>query len=136
MSTKISASCGCGKIRFESSKKPMIQLCCHCADCRHASQKDYSTIAFFKVNSVQIVGQATEHRYVSDAGNQTARLACADCGVLMFDKSEGFPGLIGVMADRINAPFAVQPQYHVWVASKLSGVVIPEGSTVYEKGIG
>ncbi len=35
----INAACKCGNVSFESIKPPIIQLCCHCSDCRDASNE-------------------------------------------------------------------------------------------------
>ena len=135
MSEMISASCTCGQVGFKSTEPPVIQLCCHCNDCRDASGNDYSTIAFFKLESVETSGNLAENIYTAESGSQTKRGFCSSCNALMFDTSAGFPTLIGVMTQRIHAPFALAPTRHVWVSSKLNNVSIPEGCVQHEKGI-
>jgi hypothetical protein len=53
----------------------------------------------------------------------------------MFDRSAGFPTLIGVMASQIELPFEVQPTCHVWVKSKRPDVEIQSDMTQYLEGI-
>jgi len=136
----ISASCRCGEVRFESKEDPVIQLCCHCTDCRdvltiESKALDYATIAFFKKSTVQLRGEAGEKVYTAASGNKTVREYCTRCDAVMFDKSEGFPTLVGVFAQHIDPPFQIKPACHVWVKDKLSHVPIPEGVTQHEKGI-
>ncbi|PCI85952.1 MAG: hypothetical protein COB24_11445 [Hyphomicrobiales bacterium] len=58
-------------------------------------------------------------------------LASCKCGQAMFDKSAGFPRMLGVVA----APFVAEPQMHGWTKSKLPHIKIPQNIKQYEKGI-
>jgi hypothetical protein len=49
----------------------------------------------------------------------------------MFDRSDGFPALIGVMAARISVPFVFEPQCHAWTKSRQSYVTIPDDARQY-----
>ena len=135
MNNEITAECSCGEIQFKSTEKPVIQLCCHCTDCREATNIDYATIAFFNSSASSVSGMLSVQNFTSELGNQTVREFCSRCGSVMFDKSEGFPALIGVMTQRISEPFEVKPSHHVWVKSKLPHVSIPLGVKQFEKGI-
>jgi len=135
MSIKILAQCRCGEVTFKSTAEPVIQLSCHCADCRDATHQDFSNIAFFKMNTTEVTGELTQKNYMSDSGNKTQRDACASCGTLMFDTSEGFPGLKGVFSQHIQAPFVSDPKCHVWVESKLPETELPSNSVQYRKGL-
>lgn len=136
MDIEILAGCKCGNVQFQTTDKPILQLCCHCADCRAATGHDMSTIIFFKLDKTQISGDLSTREFTSDLGNLTERLACANCDQVMFDKSAGFPNMLGVMAEHLALPFIPQPQLHVWTQSKLAHVEIPELMKQYEKGIG
>lgn len=136
MTSQIIASCSCSQVTFKSAGKPVIQLCCHCKDCRDSLKTDYAEIAFFAIDTVEVKGTLSRKTYVADSGKQTARESCSDCGEVMFDRSEGFPNLLGVMSDRIQAPFESKPAFHVWTSSKLPEVKIPTGIPQYEKGFG
>ncbi len=135
MTIELSAQCDCGKVTFVAKEEPLLQLTCHCADCRQATSNDFSTIAFFKLKSSEISGSLLVNQFTTDAGTETKRERCAHCETVMFDRSEGFPSLVGVMASRIKAPFEELPTCHVWVSSKLAQVSIPENVKQYEQGI-
>jgi hypothetical protein len=132
---EINASCACGQVQFKSKDDPVIQLCCHCTDCQDALNREYAAIAFFKTKSSDVSGPIDQSNYSAESGNSTVREFCSECGTVMFDKSEGFPGLIGVMTQQINAPFEENPSCHVWVRSKLPSVSIPDGMRTHDKGI-
>ena len=131
----ISASCKCGSVKFISTDIPVIQVCCHCSDCREATGDPYSEIAFFKARKVEINGSLAFQEYNSSPGNKTKREYCPGCRDIMFDRSSAFPGLVGVFTNKIEPPFIPSIRTHVWVKSKLSSVSIPSGVTEYQEGI-
>ena len=135
MGIKIIASCNCGAIQFKSTENPILQVCCHCTDCRKATKNDFSNIVFFKGKFVSVIGKLTGHEYIAESQNKTSRESCLNCGDIMFDKSEGFPGLIGVFEPRLKMPFVAQTNCHVWVKSKLPHIMVPATSKQYVKGI-
>ncbi len=135
MSLEICTSCECGAITFISAEQPVVQICCHCNDCRDATQNDYSNIAFFKLKSTQLLGDTQSKTYKADSGNATNRESCTRCGSVMFDKSVGFPGLIGVFSHQIQPPFSAKVDSHVWVQSKSPNTIISAEVAAYEKGL-
>jgi len=135
MNNEIVAGCSCGEVEFNSTKNPVIQVCCHCSDCRESTNSDYTTIAFFNSSAVSVSGDLSAEEFTSESGNKTVRELCPKCRTVMFDRSEGFPGLIGVVAQQISAPFKAKVSHHVWVISKLAHVSIPREVKRFEKGI-
>lgn len=126
----LDAVCKCGKLRFSSGQAPVLQLICHCQDCRDATGHDASSIAFFKKDAVDVAGETIAKTFTSARGNQTMRVACAECDTVLIDKSDAFPTLIGVITDHIAPPFQAAPSCHVWTRSRLPhvriGVGLPE----------
>jgi hypothetical protein len=53
----------------------------------------------------------------------------------MFDRSEGLPHLLGVIAGQLQPSFEPHPVFHVYVSDKKAEVEIPEGMKQYETGI-
>lgn len=135
MSESISASCQCGAVKFITSSQPLIQFVCHCKDCQTATGLPFVGIVFFKRKHVEISGDLAQHQFTADSGKATSRDYCVQCGAVMFDQSEGFPGIIGVMQERILGDFEFLPQSHVWVKSKLAEIVIPEGAPQFQENI-
>lgn len=131
----IRASCNCGIVTFESSENPIIQLCCHCSDCRAATNTPFSEIAFFKVKSAKVEGEISSMEFISHSKSNTKREYCSVCSTIMFDRSSGFPSLVGVFINRLQSPFSPHIDSHVWVKSKSVSVDIPLGVKVYEEGI-
>ncbi|KAF0812664.1 hypothetical protein IGB42_02956 [Andreprevotia sp. IGB-42] len=127
MSHILNASCECGAVQFTSTHAPILQLYCHCSDCQHATGNAYARTAFFRLADADISGTLAIHRYQAASGAATTREACASCGTLLFDRSAGFPGLIGVMVETLGDGFAFSPSCHMWTRSKRVDVTIPDG---------
>lgn len=133
--SNIVGSCQCGQLSFASDSNPVLELVCHCVDCQDALQADFATIAFFKLSECKVEGELAEKIYLSDSDNETCRQYCDDCDTVMFDRSEGFPHLIGVMAKQLQPPFEAKPSCHVFLRDKKAEIDIPEGVKQYEAGI-
>ena len=133
--SKIASSCQCGQLKFEAESIPVLELICHCKDCQDALQEDFADIAFFKMNETLVEGELAEKIYLASSGNETCRQYCVQCDTDMFDRSEGFPNLLGVMVSQLQPPFESRPACHVFVRDKKAGIEIPEGVKQYETGI-
>lgn len=129
---KIEASCSCGQLRFVSDSEPVLALCCHCLDCQDALQADFANIAFFSKSGVTLQGELGEKHYIAASGSKTSRQLCPRCDSVMFDRSEGFSQLLGVMASQIKSPYVFTPACHVYVRDKRSELEIPEGVKRFE----
>jgi len=111
------------------------ELICHCSDCQDALHANFANIVFFKIDQTLVEGELAERIYLVTSGNETCREYCIRCETIMFDRSEGFPHLLGAMADQLQPPFEFHPTCHVYVSDKKAEVGIPEGMKQYENGI-
>ncbi len=136
MSDTYTAACECGAVQFRSERPPVVQFVCHCSDCREALGRPFAQTAFFEVDHVTISGDVVAMEFTVESGKWTSRERCPQCTSVIFDRAEGFPTLVGVMAERLAAPYAFEPACHVWTKSKASGVVIPDGMKCYEENFG
>ena len=135
MSDTYSARCRCGGVQFTCSSPPVVQLVCHCTDCRDVARTPFSNFVFFRVRDAQVSGETVKREFSADSGSTTVRENCPQCGDMMFDRTSGFPKIIGVVAERLAPPFAFAPTHHVWTASKLPEVELPAGVQAYPQGV-
>ena len=135
MVTPVTATCTCGGFRFTSENQPIVQLTCHCSQCRQVSKAASSNFAFFKMAESTVEGKTVAHSFTADSGTKTVRETCATCGEMLLDRTEGFPQIIGVVADRIQPPYMFQARCHVWVESKSPGVTVPEGVKAFARNM-
>ena len=135
MNPTLTGCCTCGAVHFSSQAEPVVQLICHCTDCQEATGAAFARTAFFRTKTCQIVGDLVVRRFVAASGHATTRESCSKCHALMFDRSEGFPTLVGVMADRLNAPFMFRPACHVWTRSQRADSEITDGLPQYKENM-
>jgi hypothetical protein len=135
MNSTVVASCKCGAFQFKSAREPILQLTCHCQQCREASKTPFTNFAFFKLIEAEVNGATVIHRFVADSGAKTIRETCATCGDLLLDRTEAFPQIVGVVAERIQSPFVFQARCHVWVESKSAEVTVPEGVKAFARNM-
>lgn len=115
------ARCRCGGFRWASSSGPVLQLVCHCTQCRAVSGLPSTRFSFFKVRDTQTEGAFRTVEFVSAAGHRTVRELCAACGQLLIDRTEGYPKIVGVVHDAIDPPVPFAPAHHVWLADRVDG---------------
>jgi hypothetical protein len=135
MDNTMVASCACGSFQFKSTRAPILQLTCHCQDCRDVTGQASTNFAFFKLTEAQVQGATVLHHFVADSGTKTLRETCAGCGEALLDRTEGFPQIVGVVAERIQPPYVFQARCHVWALSKTADITIPEGIETFARGM-
>lgn len=135
MESTFTAACSCGAFGFRSPAGPVLQLVCHCTDCRAVAGTPFTSLAFFKSDACEVSGPTRSHRFTADSGNETTRESCVSCNDMVLDRTAGFPHLLGVVAERIRPPFAFNPRFHVWTQSKLPQVEVPEGMRSFPGGL-
>jgi hypothetical protein len=97
------------------------------------SKTPFTNFAYFKLAETEVNGNTVVHRFVADSGTKTMRESCANCGELVLDRTEAFPQIVGVVAERIQPPYVFQAHCHVWIESKLAEVSIPEGVKAFAR---
>ena len=131
------AHCRCGEFRFESSSAPILQLVCHCTQCREVSGRPYSNFSFFKVRDTQTHGAFRTVEFAADSGARTVREVCAACGDMLIDRTEGYPKVVGVVHETLDPALPFTPLHHVWTDSRLPETTLPQaGETLklYPRG--
>ncbi len=125
--TKISAHCDCGEFSLAINGPPVVQLVCHCADCRAVSGLPYTEVVFFKASDCQTQGQTSSRTMKGASGHDKIYYSCAKCGTNLYGSVGVLNGACGVTANRLS-PFKFEAQAHIWTSEKDSGVSIPESA--------
>ena len=118
MSNKIHGSCLCGAVSYESSAEPLFQGFCQCADCNKAGCGHYAAMGLPE-DSVMIRGEYKTFGKTGDSGKKIYRHFCGNCGGLVFDKGDAFPGITIVNASLLDDPSLFKPSHVVYTKSAL-----------------
>lgn len=107
--------CACGAIRYESSAKPVLMLHCHCRDCQRASGGPFSSYVIVPKEAFKLTkGSPRFHDSPSEAGGQTHRGFCPDCGAPIVVNADAAPQFAAVRTASLDDPSGFILQMDVW----------------------
>jgi len=113
---KLEGGCLCGALRFEASGEARNRCFCHCTSCRRASGAPYVAWATFPRAGFRVV-QGTLAAVRSSA--KVARGFCGTCGTSLTYMRDDRAEEIDIALATLDAPEAVAPEYHIWMADAL-----------------
>lgn len=130
---KTTAHCQCGALALHIEGAPVVQLVCHCSDCREFSGRSYVEAAFFKSGACRADGPVVSMIRKGGTGSAKTHYSCALCKTPLYVRVSALNGAWAIMADRLS-PFAFEPQAHVWTSEKVDDVLIPEAMAQSPEG--
>jgi len=126
----ISGECFCGEVRYEVEGKLRDARSCHCSRCRKAFSSQASAYAL--VNSEEFRWIAGKELLTSYIGQHGFGLQfCSKCGSTLCGIFEG--SIHGVTLGCINGDPKIEIGRHIYVGSKASWEVIPDGIVQYQE---
>jgi hypothetical protein len=120
--------CLCGQLRYEASD--LIDAgYCHCRLCQRSSGAPVLAWAtLVNASFAYTAGQAAVH-----ASSETgSREFCAQCGTQIAFRDTRSPDRVDVNIASFDEPAQVEPQYHIWVESKIPWFEIEDDLQRYE----
>lgn len=127
----ISGGCFCGAVTYQVSGELHDARSCHCSRCRKAFSGQASAYAL--VNPAEFAWVTGEELVTSYIGQGGAGLRfCSKCGSTLCGVVNGV--VHGVTLGCVDGDPGVRIQQHIFVGSRASWEVIPEGVTTYEEG--
>lgn len=127
----ITGECFCGEIKYEVNGNLYDARSCHCSRCRKAFSSQASAYALIEPEQFQwLLGESLLTSYISCEG--FGLQFCSKCGSTL---SGIYNGVIhGVTLGCINGDPQIELGKHIFVGSKASWEIIPQGVPQYEKG--
>jgi hypothetical protein len=127
----ISGECFCGAVTYEVSGKLRDARSCHCSRCRKAFSSQAS--AYAEVDADEFRWLTGEDLLTSYIGEQGFGLQfCSRCGSTLCGVYKGT--VHGVTLGCLNGNPDVEIGRHIFVGSKASWEVIPDGVETFEEG--
>ena len=128
----ISGECFCGEISYEITGILRDARSCHCSRCRKAFSSQASAYALVEPKDFKwLSGEDQLTSYIGEHG--FGLQFCKKCGSTLCGVFKGT--VHGVTLGCVNGDPGVEVGRHIYVGSKASWEVIPEGVTVYEENI-
>ena len=120
--------CQCAAIRFRLTAAPERVYCCHCTECRRQSASAFGISVIVPPGAVEVLrGEPKHWTRPTDSGGTMTCAFCPDCGSRLWHEAGGAVSVKGGALDATP-----EPERHIWTASKLPWVVIPEDAETWE----
>ena len=127
----ISGECFCGEIRYEVDGELLDARSCHCSRCRKAFSSQASAYALVEPQTFKWTsGAALLSSYVGEHGFGIQ--FCSKCGSTLCGVFED--NVHGVTLGCVNGDPGLQIGRHIYVGSKASWEVMPEGVVQFTEG--
>jgi hypothetical protein len=116
---KISGSCLCGALRFETDAVPLFQGFCQCTDCRKVGSGHYAAIGLPR-DAVKISGKSTKFGKQGESGKTIYRNFCPTCGGMVFDLMDVMPEVIIVNGALLDDASLFKPESVIYTRSAVA----------------
>lgn len=121
--------CQCGEVRYECADEPFALFVCHCTECRKQSASAFGMSLPIPRTAFRLTKGAP--RFWSRHGGSGTEIRgafCPDCGTRLWDEPQDAPDIVVLKGGSLDAPLDMAKAIHIWTASRLPGVIIPEGA--------
>jgi hypothetical protein len=125
----LDGGCGCRRVRYRMTTRPLIVHCCHCRWCQRESGASFALNALIEAD--RLLHLAAEPELVdtpssSGKGQKIAR--CPHCRIGVWSNYAGAGALIRfVRVGTLDAPDVLPPDIHIFTSSKQPWVMLPPG---------
>ncbi|MEM9599814.1 MAG: GFA family protein [Pseudomonadota bacterium] len=127
---RLTGECFCGSITYAISGEIRDARSCHCSRCRKAFSSQAS--AYAVVNNDDFEWTSGEDLLTTYVGQHGFGLQfCSKCGSTLSGIFEGH--IHGITLGCLNEDPDIGIDYHIYVGSKASWDIIPEGVTTFEE---
>src|SRR4029453_14467956 len=107
----------CGATRYESTAEPMMMLHCHCRDCQRASGGPFSSYVIVPTGVLKLLqGSLPFHASPREAGGQTRRGFCPECGSPIQVTTDTQPDIVAIRTASLDDPSWFKLQVDVWTS--------------------
>ena len=128
----ITGECFCGEISYQIEGVLRDARSCHCSRCRKAFSSQASAYALVEAQDFQwLSGEELLSSYVGEHG--FGLQFCKKCGSTLCGIFKGT--MHGVTLGCVNGDPKIEIGRHIYVGSKASWEVLPEGGIQYQEGV-
>lgn len=126
-SSQYDGGCTCRFVRYRMVSKPLFVHCCHCRWCQRETGASFALNALIEADRVQLlhgVVEVIDTPSHSGKGQKISR--CPRCYIAVWSTYAGAGNAIRfIRVGTLDEPDRLQPDIHIYTASKQPWVVIP-----------
>ena len=135
MTTALTGGCACGKVRYECSEKPLVQLLCHCRDCQRASGSAFGAALIVPTDRLTLSGAEPRYYEVkANSGRTMRRGFCQECGSPILVTRPETPMVVFLHASSLDDPSQFSPASEVWTSRAYRWHHLHPATVKYEEG--
>ena len=126
--------CACGHVRYRMKSRPLIVHCCHCTWCQRQTGASFALNALVEASRVTLLqGDPEMILTPSPSGKGQKIWRCPECQIAVWSNYAGFGDAVNfVRVGTLDEAHRIQPDIHIFTATKQPWVVIPEGAAAVE----
>lgn len=126
--------CACGEVAYRLTGEPLIVHACHCTWCQRETGSAFAINLWIETLLVDVTKGAPEPVHTPSAsGKGQVIYRCPTCQVALFSEYATGPMFRFLRAGTLDDPAAVSPDVHVYTATKLPWVSLPDGVPAFEE---
>jgi hypothetical protein len=141
MELPLKGGCVCGAVRYAIAREPLLVYTCHCTDCQRFTGSAFAIGVVVPLEAFHVTGSTTRlvPNGLTEGGRRKHLSACPECGTRLF--GEARPDrrtkrmVRSVLGGTLDDTSWLRPTIHVWTRSAQPWVILPDGSTVYERSV-
>ncbi|MCC6926983.1 GFA family protein [Novosphingobium sp.] len=127
MSATLSGGCLCGAVRYTVEQSVRFDAyACHCTDCQTRSGSAFGIQQSVMANDLTVEGPLIRGEHIQPSGAVAGIYACEKCLTRIYTDNNNRPGIVNLRAGTLDTSYHLVPGAHLWTASKLPWVVIPD----------
>jgi hypothetical protein len=131
---ELTGGCFCGAVRYRLTDRPMFVHCCHCRECQKRTGSAFVINALIETSRIDIeAGEPAKRRVPGTSGRPQDLYVCEACSTPLWSDYGAREWMMFVRVSSLDDPTAVAPDVHIFTASKVPWVQIPEGAMAVEE---
>lgn len=126
---RFEGGCTCREIRYRLKTEPMFVHGCHCTWCQRETGSAFAINALIESDRVELIQGTPEVVDTPSHGGRGQKIVrCGSCRVAVWSHYAGAGVAISfIRVGTLDHPERLDPDIHIFTASKLPWIVLPEG---------
>ncbi len=119
--------CQCGKVRYQCDDEARDIYVCHCTNCQKQSSSAFGISFVVPATSFRVTEGAPQcFEWETDSGNRRRGAFCSSCGTRLWHQAaRENVEQVRIKAGSFDNPVDLSNAIHIWLSSKLPGVIVP-----------
>ncbi|KAK7186120.1 hypothetical protein DPSP01_000720 [Paraphaeosphaeria sporulosa] len=126
----IHGGCFCGSTRYRLETAPLFNHACHCQDCNKHTGSVFACFTTIETEFITSFGKTPPKITTTVRPNGLVRhlATCGTCGTRLWASGDRSTVIADINTGTLDLPELMEPDVHEYIESKISWVLLPEGT--------